>query len=80
MRGCGTAEDDPAGDDHNPYRQPLSGEWTWKDDWKSEGWKRGNGQELKNADLWQQLERLLQPYAVRFKVESMLPYSKTGST
>ena len=21
-----------AGDDHNPYRQPLSGEWTWKDD------------------------------------------------
>ena len=32
MRGCGTAEDDPAGDDHNPYRQPLSGEWTWKDD------------------------------------------------
>ena len=48
--------------------------------WKSEGWKRGNGQELKNADLWQQLERLLQPYAVRFKVESMLPYSKTGST
>ena len=36
--------------------------------WKSDGWKRGNGQELKNADLWQQLERLVQPHAIRFKV------------
>lgn len=48
--------------------------------WKTAGWKRENGQTLKNVDLWQQLEKLLQPHAVRFKVESMLPYSKEGST
>ena len=47
--------------------------------WKSAGWKRENGQDLKNVELWQQLEELLQLHAVRFKVESMLPYSETGS-
>ena len=48
--------------------------------WKFAGWKRENGQALKKVDLWQQLEKLLQPHAVRFKVGSMLPYSKEGST
>lgn len=48
--------------------------------WKSAGWKRENGQALKNMDLWKDLEKVLQPHAVRFKVESMLPYSKEDST
>lgn len=48
--------------------------------WKSAGWKRENGQALKNMELWKELEKLLQPHAVRFKVESMLPYSKEDST
>ena len=48
--------------------------------WKSAGWKRENGQALKNVDLWKDLEKALQPHAVRFKVESMLPYSKEDST
>ena len=48
--------------------------------WKTAGWKRENGQALKNVDLWEALEKVLQPHAVRFKVESMLPYSKEGST
>ena len=43
--------------------------------WKKNGWKRENGQELKNVGQWQQLETLLQPHAVRFRVESMLPYT-----
>ena len=47
---------------------------------KIAGWKRENGQALKNMDLWKDLEKVLQPHAVRFKVESMLPYSKEGST
>lgn len=42
--------------------------------WKKNRWRRENGQELKNAEQWQQLETLLQPHAVRFRVESMLPY------
>ena len=48
--------------------------------WKTAGWKRENGQALKNMDLWKDLEKVLQPHAVRFKVESMLPYSKEDST
>lgn len=48
--------------------------------WKSAGWKRENGQALKNVELWKKLEKVLQPHAVRFKVESMLPYSKEDST
>lgn len=48
--------------------------------WKSAGWKRENGQALKNVELWKELEKVLQPHAVRFKVESMLPYSKEDST
>ena len=48
--------------------------------WKSTGWKRENGQALKNVELWKTLEKALQPHAVRFKVESMLPYSKEDST
>ena len=48
--------------------------------WKSAGWKRENGQALKNMDLWKDLEKVLQPHAVRFKVESMLPYSQEDST
>lgn len=28
---CSNAEDDPAGCDHDPYRQLLSGQRTWKD-------------------------------------------------
>ena len=48
--------------------------------WKSAGWKRENGQALKNVELWKELEKVLQPHAVRFKVESMLPYSKENST
>ena len=47
--------------------------------WKTAGWKRENGQALKNMDLWKDLEKVLQPHAVRFKVESMLPYSKEDS-
>lgn len=48
--------------------------------WKQNGWTRENSRPLKNVGLWQQMEKLLQPHAVRFKVESMLPYLETGST
>ena len=42
--------------------------------WKDDGWKRQNKKEVKNADLWKQLEALMRPHAVRFKVEPMEMY------
>ena len=35
----------------------------WLRDWKRRGWKRRDG-ELKNAELWQELDGLLQKHAV----------------
>lgn len=40
-------------------------------DWENAGWKRTNGEDLKNADLWQQLAGLLKLHAIRFRVEDM---------
>ena len=43
-------------------------------DWEKAGWKRLDGKELKNADLWQQLSLLLKTHAVRYKEEYMDMY------
>ncbi len=43
-------------------------------DWEKAGWKRLDGKELKNADLWQQLSSLLKTHAVRYKEEYMDMY------
>ena len=45
-------------------------------EWERDGWKRSDGKELKNTDLWKQLADLLRPHAVRFRVEDMEPYRK----
>lgn len=37
----------------------------WLSDWKRRGWKRKDG-ELKNPDLWQRLDELLNTHKVRF--------------
>ena len=37
---------------------------------KENGWTRTGNQELRNADLWQQVDKLLSGHAVRFKIES----------
>lgn len=42
--------------------------------WKDNGWKRADGKELRNLDLWQLLEEKLRIHAVKFKVESMELY------
>jgi ribonuclease HI len=36
----------------------------WLRDWKKRGWRRKDG-ELKNADLWQTLDQLLEAHSVR---------------
>lgn len=37
----------------------------WLKGWKAKNWKRKDG-ELKNVDLWQQLDRLLSIHSVKF--------------
>lgn len=39
--------------------------------WKENGWTRTGNQELRNADLWQQVDKLLSGHAVRFKIEKI---------
>lgn len=36
--------------------------------WKENGWKRNGNQELKNADLWQEIDKKLSGHAVRFQI------------
>lgn len=38
----------------------------WLDGWKAKGWKRKGG-ELKNIDLWKELDRLLTVHKVSFR-------------
>lgn len=37
--------------------------------WKTNGWKRSGDRELKNADLWQEIDKQLSGHAVRFQTE-----------
>ena len=45
--------------------------------WRENDWKKSNGQKIRNSDLWKLLEEKFKPHAVRFRVESMLPYTKS---
>lgn len=38
--------------------------------WKENGWTRPGNKELRNVDLWQQVDKLLSGHAVRFKIET----------
>lgn len=48
--------------------------------WKENGWKRPDGKEVRNLDLWQQIEELLRPHAVSFRVENMSRYKNPDET
>lgn len=37
--------------------------------WKTNGWKRSGDRELKNADLWQEIDKQLSGHTVRFQTE-----------
>lgn len=39
----------------------------WAERWQAWGWKLSNGQDVKNADLWQQLVTLCQQHDVEFR-------------
>lgn len=48
--------------------------------WRENGWKRSDGKELRNLDLWQQLEELLRPHAISFQMENMELYKNPDET
>jgi ribonuclease HI len=39
----------------------------WLEDWKARGWKTSSKKPVKNADLWQELDRLLALHTVSFR-------------
>ena len=39
----------------------------WAERWQAKGWKLANGEDVKNADLWQQLAELCQQHEVEFR-------------
>ena len=49
----------------------AQGSTEWMPSWKSNGWRRREGKQfkpVKNVELWQSLDELLQKHAVRFTV------------
>ena len=38
----------------------------WIDNWKKNGWKNSQKEEVKNKELWQELDALVQRYKVKF--------------
>ena len=39
----------------------------WAERWQAKGWKLSDDQDIKNADLWQQLVELCQQHDVQFR-------------
>lgn len=44
----------------------LQGATEWLDGWKARGWKGANKKPVKNQDLWQQIDSLIQQHSVEF--------------
>jgi ribonuclease HI len=44
----------------------YQGATRWRHSWKRNGWRKKDGQPVANADLWQELDRLLAKYAVEW--------------
>lgn len=48
----------------------LQGMQTWMKGWKSRGWKRKEGKQLKpvkNDELWKRLDQLMQKHAIKYE-------------
>lgn len=41
--------------------------------WKNDGWKKNDGKEVRNADLWQQIMDLESPHAIKYQLERPMP-------
>lgn len=44
----------------------LQGATEWLEGWKARGWKGANKKPVKNQDLWEQIDSLIQKHSVKF--------------
>lgn len=44
----------------------LQGATEWLEGWKARGWKGANKKPVKNQDLWEQIDSLIQQHSVKF--------------
>ena len=44
----------------------LQGATEWLEGWKARGWKGANKKPVKNQDLWEQIDSLIQRHSVKF--------------
>ncbi|MEZ6234383.1 MAG: ribonuclease HI [Phycisphaerales bacterium] len=57
----------PSGVDlYSDSQYVLNGLSEWMASWKKRGWKTASKQPVKNQDLWQRLDELIQTHTVRF--------------
>ena len=52
----------------------------WMAGWKENGWKTAKGKEVKNKDLWQQLDELLQGHEVHLHCKEKHSFRKWMQT
>ena len=52
---------------HTDSTYVMQGITRWIHGWKKNGWKTASKDPVKNADLWQQLERATQPHDIEWK-------------
>lgn len=51
---------------HSDSKYVLSGINEWLPNWKKRNWKTANRKPVKNVDLWQQLDALIQPHTIKW--------------
>lgn len=47
-------------------------------DWIKRGWRRSNGQPVRNADLWMRLHELESRHTIRCQLDQLIPYEFDG--
>ena len=53
---------------------------SWLPEWRENGWKKAGGTEIKNAEEWQELDRLIKGSSVRVELKQWYTYRKWMET
>ena len=59
-------KDDSAVTIYTDSKYVLQGATQWLEGWKAKGWKGANKKPIKNQDLWEQIDSLIQQHSVEF--------------
>ena len=47
----------------------------WMQEWKTDGWTRSDGKEIKNRDLWEQIEQQTKIHNLQVKYTCKSPHT-----